>query len=232
MEIIVTVTNELNSFKHPPRSRRQRLMWLVIATSEAVACLAIAPVHADQAAGGADRGHTGVTVVGCLKPERDVTGRPPGIAERVGIGESFVLTDVRVTRGASGSIGGTASPSSSSVAPTGSRYVVTGVATRQLRDHVNHQVALEGRFDDQRAGVSTNPTDTSRAPTPPPDQIDRTGDAGREKKARGGSGGAANPSTATGGSSSRSDAELPKFHATSIREVSATCGNQSNPGPR
>src|SRR5688572_2261138 len=40
-----------------------------------------------------------VTVTGCLKAEKDVPGRRPNVAERAGVTEDYILTNVKMAQG-------------------------------------------------------------------------------------------------------------------------------------
>ena len=42
-----------------------------------------------------------MTIVGCLKEEKDVAGLKPNVAERVGITEDYILTSVKAAPGSS-----------------------------------------------------------------------------------------------------------------------------------
>ncbi len=77
-----------------------------------------APADSSNARQGmdADSGNRAIAVRGCLLQERDVPGRQPNVAERMGIGEDFILTNAKLA-----SAGGAAAPAdsrpSSSVVP-------------------------------------------------------------------------------------------------------------------
>lgn len=74
-----------------------------------------------------------VTVRGCLKEEKDVPGLRPNVAERAGITEDYVLTNVKMAPGSTVSGIGLAST-----------YEVEGIAEAELKKHVNHEVELTG----------------------------------------------------------------------------------------
>jgi hypothetical protein len=88
-----------------------------------------------------------ITITGCLKEEKDVAGLTPNPAERVGVTEDYILTDVKMAQ-------------SSPVSGIGiaARYEIEGIAEAELKKHLNHQVELTGRI--------TQPTATDDDKTP------------------------------------------------------------------
>jgi hypothetical protein len=79
-----------------------------------------------------------VTVVGCLQQEKDVPGRQPSAAERVGIGEDFILTNASMQpasasggRTGAGTTGGTTAGTAGTTgtAGTGTTGTTTGTGT-------------------------------------------------------------------------------------------------------
>ena len=84
-----------------------------------------------------------LTITGCLKEEKDVPGLKPNAAERAGVTEDYILTDVKM------------SPSSSvSGIGVAARYEIEGIAEAELKKHVNHQVELTGQAVQAAAGGS------------------------------------------------------------------------------
>jgi hypothetical protein len=81
-----------------------------------------------------------VTIAGCLKQEKDVPGLTPNPAERVGVTEDYILTDVKMA----------ASSKVSGLALSG-MYEVEGIDEGELKKHLNHQVELTGKI----AGAAT-----------------------------------------------------------------------------
>jgi hypothetical protein len=76
-----------------------------------------------------------VTITGCLKEEKDVPGLTPNVAERAGVTEDYILTEVKM------------SPSSSvSGIGVSTRYEVDGIAEVDLKKHLNQQVELTGQI--------------------------------------------------------------------------------------
>ena len=83
-----------------------------------------------------------ITITGCLKEEKDVPALKPNVAERAGITEDYILTDVKM------------SPSSAvSGIGVSTKYEIEGIAEAELKKHLNHQVELTGQV--------VQPTDAS-----------------------------------------------------------------------
>jgi len=98
---------------------------------------------------------TPATVEGCLHREADVPGRKPNIAERVGIGEDYVLTESRIVKGSS--------PSGAREGGRSPIYDVQGLSIEQLNSNVNKRVQIDGTFGhEERAqkGPEVNGTGT------------------------------------------------------------------------
>jgi hypothetical protein len=138
-----------------------------------------------------------ITVTGCLKAEKDVPGRQPNVAERAGVTEDYILTNVKMAQGSPTSGIGLAS-----------MYEIEGVSENELQKHLNHQVEIMGSLDTGNqmgnrgaaAGGATSGTATGTSGT-----------------------GAATGSTARSGNQAGANADLPQLRATSIKMVSATC---------
>ena len=77
-----------------------------------------------------------MTIVGCLKEEKDVAGLKPNVAERAGITEDYILTSVKAAPGSS--VSGLA---------LGAMYEIEGIAEAELKKHLNHQVEIQGRIE-------------------------------------------------------------------------------------
>jgi hypothetical protein len=82
-----------------------------------------------------------VTASGCLKAEKDVPGLKPNVAERAGMGEDYILTNVRMLPASSGS-----KAPSAAAASKGVMYKIEGLNDDELKKHLNHQVELTGRI--------------------------------------------------------------------------------------
>jgi hypothetical protein len=102
-----------------------------------------------------------VTVTGCLKAEKDVPGRRPNVAERAGITEDYILTNVKMSPGSSTSAIGLAS-----------MLEVEGIAEGELQKHLNHQIEVTGRLTtgamqgNRGTAPETNPGGERREGTP------------------------------------------------------------------
>ena len=87
--------------------------------------------------------NTSVTVIatGCLKMEKDLPGAKPNMAERAGVGDDFVLTDVKLSKGDM--------PTGTTAAATPGRpkmFKIEGLDDSQLKPHVNHKVEIQGKW--------------------------------------------------------------------------------------
>lgn len=74
-----------------------------------------------------------LSITGCLKEEKNVPGEKPNLAERAGIGNDYILTDVKM-----------ASSSQVSGIALQSRYELEGISESDLKKHVNQQVEVTG----------------------------------------------------------------------------------------
>lgn len=74
-----------------------------------------------------------ITITGCLKEEKDVPGLKPNVAERAGVTEDYILTDVKM-----------ASSSKVSGIALATRYEIEGISKDELKKHLNHQVEITG----------------------------------------------------------------------------------------
>ena len=74
-----------------------------------------------------------VTVTGCLKAEKDVPGRRPNAAERAGVTDDYILTNVKMDP-----------KSTTSGIGLASSYEIEGIAEAELQKHLNHQVQIVG----------------------------------------------------------------------------------------
>lgn len=82
----------------------------------------------------APRDTAATTISGCLKLEKDVPGLTPNVAERAGVGEDFILTNVK--------------PPAGSTSTRMMMFRIEGLSSDELKKHVNHQVELQGAIDD------------------------------------------------------------------------------------
>ena len=74
-----------------------------------------------------------ITITGCLKAEKDVAGLKPNVAEKAGVTDDYVLTNVKIAAG-----------SAVSGIGVGPMYEVEGISEADLKKHVGHQVELMG----------------------------------------------------------------------------------------
>lgn len=81
------------------------------------------------------------SIIGCLKDEKDVPGLKPNIAERAGITEDYILTEVKAAPG--NTVSGLA---------LGTMYEIEGIAEAELKKHLGHQVEISGRIDTTDGG--------------------------------------------------------------------------------
>jgi flagellar basal body L-ring protein FlgH len=88
-----------------------------------------------------------ITITGCLQNEKDVAGLKPNPAERAGVTEDYILTNVKMS--SSSTVSGIA---------LATRYEIEGIDKTELKKHVNHQVELTGTI--------TQPTTTATDETP------------------------------------------------------------------
>ena len=105
--------------------------------------------------------HQTITVSGCLKAEKDVPGRRPNAAERAGVTEDYILTNVKM-----------ASTSATSGIGLATMYEIEGIAEAELQKHLNHQVEITGTLSTGNAmgnrgtAPTTNPGAQRREGTP------------------------------------------------------------------
>jgi hypothetical protein len=106
------------------------------------------------------------TLEGCLVKEADVPGRKPNVAERAGIAEDYILTQIKLIKGnlppgAMETKPGT--PVGTAGYTRATMFEVTGINDEELKKHVGHRVRIEGTFqnvDRLRAKPETQtPTD-------------------------------------------------------------------------
>jgi glucose/arabinose dehydrogenase len=89
-----------------------------------------------------------ITITGCLKEEKDVPALKPNVAERAGITEDYILTNVKM------------SPSSAvSGIGVSTKYEIEGIAEAELKKHLNHQVELTGQVVQPAADASDTAPD-------------------------------------------------------------------------
>jgi hypothetical protein len=84
-----------------------------------------------------------IKVTGCLKNEKDVAGLKPNIAERAGVTEDYILTDVAL-----------AADSKTSAIGLATMYEIEGVSESELKSHLNQQIEVTGRLSRAETGAS------------------------------------------------------------------------------
>lgn len=82
-----------------------------------------------------------LSIVGCLKDEKDVPGLKPSVVERAGITEDYILVEVKAAPGSA--VSGLA---------LGAMYEIEGIAEAELKKHLGHQVEITGRIDTTDSG--------------------------------------------------------------------------------
>lgn len=108
-----------------------------------------------------------VTVEGCLMREADVPGRKPNVAERAGITEDYILTNVTIVKGSPPAAGtAEARPGETPTGTAGAAetmYEIEGITEDELKKHTGHRVQIDGTFRNvERARVrpeARTPTD-------------------------------------------------------------------------
>lgn len=103
------------------------------------------PATDTQRTGNADQT---ITIAGCLKEEKDVPGLKPSGAEKAGMTDDYVLTNVKIAAG-----------SAVSGIGVGPMYEVEGISEAELKKHVGHQVELMGRIVQPTTGTAASATD-------------------------------------------------------------------------
>ena len=89
-----------------------------------------------------------MTVEGCLMRESDVPGKKANVAEKVGIGEDFILTSTKMVKGMAP--GALAAPPSGAVGTSGmagAMYDIEGIDDGTLMKHINRRVQVDGTFE-------------------------------------------------------------------------------------
>jgi hypothetical protein len=192
---------------------------------------------------GQNAGDQAITVTGCLKAEKDVAGRRPNMAERAGIGDDFILTNVKMSQASTTSGMGLAA-----------MYEIEGLGESELQKHVNHQVEIVGRLSmgnqmgnrgaaagGANRGTGTGATGTTGSGTTASGTTGSgttgsgttasgttgtTGTTGSGTTGAGTTGSTARQGGTQGGNQAGANADLPEIQATSIRMVAATCPAQ------
>ena len=89
-----------------------------------------------------------VVITGCLKEEKDVPGLKPNVAERAGVSEDYILTDVKMS-----------SASKVSGIALATKYEIEGISKDDLKKHLNHQVEITGTITQPAPGGNDETAD-------------------------------------------------------------------------
>ena len=164
---------------------------------------------------GATAGDQVVTVTGCLREEKDVPGRSPNAAERAGMGEDYVLTNVKMSQSSSTSGIGLAT-----------MYEVEGINDDELKKHIGHQVEVTGRISMANRGGATGATGGRTTGATGTTGTGTTGTGTTGTTGATGTGATGAGARQGAGAQGGSNADLPEINATSIKMVAATCPAQ------
>jgi len=98
------------------------------------------------------------TITGCVYEEKDVPGRAPNPAERVGLLEDYILAEISPAEAArpTGTTGAANRPT------TYSMYKLEKAADSELKDMVGKRVEVTGRIDADADDAAGQPPDSSR----------------------------------------------------------------------
>ena len=94
-----------------------------------------------------------IKVTGCLKNEKDVAGLKPNVAERAGITEDYILTDVKLAGDSKSAMG------------LAAMYEIEGISEGDLKAHLNHQIEVTGQLSKVETGAAAA-TATNRGDVP------------------------------------------------------------------
>lgn len=95
-----------------------------------------------------------MTYVGCLYKDKDVPGRTPNVAEKVGIMEDYILADAAPKSGASATPGATGTSGTAGAAASASAkkmFKVERIDDDQLKSLVGKRVEVVGKIEDDDA---------------------------------------------------------------------------------
>jgi hypothetical protein len=131
------------------------------AAAFALAIGAAASLSAQTPSSQQSAGATTSTIVGCVYQEKDVPGRSPNVAERVGVLEDYILAELSPAE-ASRPVG----TSGSSTPTTYSMYKLEHAKDGELKAMVGKRVEVTGKVDAEAGDASGQPsasTQTSQA---------------------------------------------------------------------
>lgn len=107
------------------------------------------------------------TLTGCVYKEKDVPGRAPNVAERVGILEDYILAEVN-TPPAAGTAGATGTAGTTAASGSHPMYKLELIEDSKLSAMVGKRIEVTGHVDAE-AGDATGRTPTQ--PTSPTDKV-------------------------------------------------------------
>jgi hypothetical protein len=131
------------------------------AAAFALAIGAAASLSAQGATTQQPSGATTSTIIGCVYEEKDVPGRAPNVAERIGVLEDYILAELSPAE-ASRPVG----TSGSSTPTTYTMYKLEHAKDSELKAMVGKRVEVTGRVDAEDGDATGQPsagTQTSRA---------------------------------------------------------------------
>jgi hypothetical protein len=134
---------------------KNHITLAAMAAATIASTLMIAPVVTAQS--------TSTTLVGCVYQEKDVPGRAPNPAERIGIMEDYILAEISPAEAAKP----TGTSGTGSVPTTYSMYKLEKAADTELKAMVGKRVEVVGKIDAKAgdlagqapASAQTNKTD-------------------------------------------------------------------------
>jgi hypothetical protein len=97
------------------------------------------------------------TLVGCVYQEKDVPGRAPNPAERIGLGEDYILAEITPAEAAKPT--GTAG---SAIPTTNSMYKLTKAKDGELKSMVGKRVEVMGKVDAEAKDLSGAPPSSAQ----------------------------------------------------------------------
>ncbi len=157
-----------------------------------------------------------ITIVGCLKDEKS-SGGSPNVAERAGMGEDYILTNVKMS----------GSSNVSGMGALASRYQIEGISESELKKHLNHQVEITGTISHSgRSGSGMSGMGSGSRPGATGSGSGSTGSGSTGAGTTGsGSTGAGAGQRMGAGSGSQSD-DAQEFRGTSMKMIATTCQAQ------
>ena len=115
----------------------------------------------DRTAAASDRGQATsvsgpVTVEGCLMREEDVPGRKPNLAEKLGVGNDYILAFTKIVKGTRPAAAARTGETAATSGMSGAMYDINGIDEETLKRHLNQRVAIDGAFDNVDAAMKSD----------------------------------------------------------------------------